>query len=74
MMNRIAFQRGIRRRASSLGGYLVARVAAFEHRPAALVLDNGIHDFRAAFAGSMPPFLLSWIDERRDDAAIPVLR
>jgi pimeloyl-ACP methyl ester carboxylesterase len=57
----------------SLGGYLVARAAAFEHRVAALILDDGIHDFHAAFAGSMPPFLQSWIGEGRDDAAIPVL-
>jgi pimeloyl-ACP methyl ester carboxylesterase len=57
----------------SLGGYLVARAAAFEHRAAALILDNGIHDFHAAFAGSLPPFLQAWIEEGRDDAAIPVL-
>jgi pimeloyl-ACP methyl ester carboxylesterase len=57
----------------SLGGYLVARAAAFEHRVAALVLDDGIHDFHAAFAGSMPPFLGAWIEEGRDDVAIPVL-
>jgi pimeloyl-ACP methyl ester carboxylesterase len=57
----------------SLGGYLVARAAAFEHRVAALILDDGIHDFHAAFAGSLPPFLASWIEQRRDDAAVPVL-
>ncbi|MDQ1487748.1 MAG: hypothetical protein QOJ23_262 [Actinomycetota bacterium] len=57
----------------SLGGYLVARAAAFEHRVAALILDNGIHDFSAAFAGSLPPFIGSWIDEGRDDVAVPVL-
>ena len=57
----------------SLGGYLVARAAAFEHRVAALILDDGIHDFHAAFAGSMPPFIGSWIEEGRDDVAIPVL-
>ena len=57
----------------SLGGYLVARAAAFEHRVAALILDDGIHDFHAAFAGSMPPFIQSWIEEGRDDVAIPVL-
>ncbi len=57
----------------SLGGYLVARAAAFEHRVAALILDDGIHDFHAAFAGNMPPFIESWIDEGRDDVAIPVL-
>jgi pimeloyl-ACP methyl ester carboxylesterase len=57
----------------SLGGYLVARAAAFEHRVAALILDDGIHDFHAAFAGSMPPFIGSWIEEGRDDVAEPVL-
>src|SRR5258708_27937246 len=57
----------------SLGGYLVARAAAFEHRVAALILDNGIYDFYAAFAGNLPPFLASWIEERRDDIAVPVL-
>jgi pimeloyl-ACP methyl ester carboxylesterase len=57
----------------SLGGYLVARAAAFEHRVAALILDDGIHDFHAAFAGNMPPFIESWIDEGRDDVAVPVL-
>jgi pimeloyl-ACP methyl ester carboxylesterase len=57
----------------SLGGYLIARAAAFEHRVAALILDDGIHDFHAAFAGSLPPFIGAWIEEGRDDAAIPVL-
>jgi pimeloyl-ACP methyl ester carboxylesterase len=57
----------------SLGGYLVARAAAFEHRVAALILDDGIHDFHAAFAGSLPRFIGAWIEEGRDDAAIPVL-
>src|SRR5216683_4051006 len=57
----------------SLGGYLVARAAAFEHRIAALILDDGIYDFHAAFAGNMPPFLDSWIAEGRDDIAAPVL-
>src|SRR2546423_7045600 len=57
----------------SLGGYLVARAAAFEHRVAALILDDGIHDFQAAFAGSLPPFLASWIEDGRDDVAVPVL-
>jgi len=57
----------------SLGGYLVARGAAFEHRMAALILDDGIHDFHAAFAGSLPPFIGAWIAEGRDDVAVPVL-
>jgi hypothetical protein len=57
----------------SLGGFLVARAAAFEHRVAALILDDGIYDFHAAFAGSLPPFIASWIEEGRDDVAVPVL-
>ncbi len=57
----------------SLGGYLVARAAAFEHRVAALILDDGIHDFHAAFAGSLPPFIGAWIANGRDDVAVPVL-
>jgi pimeloyl-ACP methyl ester carboxylesterase len=57
----------------SLGGYMVARAAAYEHRVAALILDDGIHDFYAAFAASMPPLIQSWIDEGRDDVADPVL-
>ena len=57
----------------SLGGYLVARAAAFEHRLAALILDDGIYDFHAAFAGSLPPFIGSWISEGRDDVVLPVL-
>ena len=57
----------------SLGGYLVARAAAFEHRVAALILDDGIHDFHAAFTGSLPSFLGSWIEDGRDDVAVPVL-
>ncbi|MEV6604539.1 alpha/beta hydrolase [Kutzneria sp. NPDC051319] len=57
----------------SLGGYLVARAAAFDQRPAAIVLDDGIFDFYAAMTNSLPPFLTRWIEESRDDAAIPVL-
>lgn len=57
----------------SLGGYLVARAAAFEPRVAALILDDGIHDFHAAFARAMPRFLRSWIDEGRDNLAGPAL-
>lgn len=53
----------------SLGGYLVARAAAFEHRIAALVLDDGVYDFHAAFAKATPSFLNSWIDKHRDGPA-----
>jgi len=57
----------------SLGGYLVARAAAFEHRVAALILDDGIYDFHSAFDRSLPPFLASWIADGRDDVTAPVL-
>jgi pimeloyl-ACP methyl ester carboxylesterase len=57
----------------SIGGYLVARAAAFEHRVAALILDDGIYDFHTAFARPLPPFVASWIADGRDDVAIPVL-
>jgi pimeloyl-ACP methyl ester carboxylesterase len=58
----------------SLGGYLVARAAAFDSRVAALILNDGIHDFHAAMTAALPPFLKTWIDEKNDDAAVPVLR
>jgi pimeloyl-ACP methyl ester carboxylesterase len=57
----------------SLGGYLVARAAAFEHRVAALILDDGIHDFHAAFERVLPAALAAWISQGRDDVAVPVL-
>ncbi len=47
---------------TSLGGYLAARAAAFEHRIAACVLHDGLYDFHAAIAsaaGAMPGGLQS---------------
>jgi len=58
----------------SLGGYLVARAAAFDHRPAAIILDDGILDFHAAFEHMLPPFLLDWIGAHKDAEADAVLR
>lgn len=57
----------------SLGGYLVARAAAFDDRIAALILDDGIYDFHSALKGAIPPFLTQWIDDGNDDAAVPVI-
>jgi pimeloyl-ACP methyl ester carboxylesterase len=57
----------------SMGGYLVARAAAFDSRVAGLILDDGIYDFHAAMVNKMPPFLADWIDRGKDDAAAPVL-
>jgi pimeloyl-ACP methyl ester carboxylesterase len=57
----------------SLGGYLVARAAAFDDRVAAVILDDGIYDFHAAITHALPPFVSTWIDEGNDAAATPVL-
>jgi pimeloyl-ACP methyl ester carboxylesterase len=57
----------------SMGGYLVARAAAFDSRVAALILDDGIYDFHAVLVNKMPPFLADWIDQGKDDVAMPVL-
>ncbi len=39
----------------SLGGYLAPRAAAFEHRLAALIANDGIYDFGAPFRAAVPP-------------------
>ena len=52
----------------SLGSLLVARAAAFETRPAAIILDDGMYDFFAANCGIMPPFLVEWTKEGKVDA------
>jgi pimeloyl-ACP methyl ester carboxylesterase len=57
----------------SLGGFLVARAAAFENRIAALILDDGIFDFISAFDRVLPPELASWIYGGKDDLANPEL-
>jgi dienelactone hydrolase len=38
----------------SLGGYLAPRAAAFEHRLAALIANDGVYDFAAPFRKSVP--------------------
>jgi alpha-beta hydrolase superfamily lysophospholipase len=57
----------------SLGGYLLARTAAFEHRLAALILDDGVHDLASGFADNLPPFVMKWVDEGHDEFAGPIL-
>jgi hypothetical protein len=42
---------------TSLGGFLAARAAAFEHRLAALILHDAIFDIRSGLR-SLPPELL----------------
>jgi pimeloyl-ACP methyl ester carboxylesterase len=58
----------------SFGGYLVARAAAFDHRPAAIILDDGLFDYSVSGSRAMPRFLFRWIMEGRDGLATPLLR
>lgn len=57
----------------SLGGYLTARAAAFEHRVQALILNDGLFDYHAAHTRIMPPFLSEWIAAGRDEDANNVI-
>lgn len=50
----------------SMGGYLVARAATQEHRARALILDDGVYDFGAAFRAQQPAFLQNLIDLKYD--------
>lgn len=56
----------------SMGGYLIARTAAYDHRPAALVMDDGVVSFFSTHP-PLPDFVNKWILEKRDDEAIQVL-
>ncbi|PHH75446.1 hypothetical protein CDD82_4445 [Ophiocordyceps australis] len=38
----------------SMGGYLVSRAAAFEHRAAAIIVNDGVYDFGSAFSKENP--------------------
>jgi pimeloyl-ACP methyl ester carboxylesterase len=53
----------------SMGAYLVARAAAFDHRPAALILDDGIFDFHQAYANALPGWVMRRILSGRDGLA-----
>lgn len=50
----------------SLGAYLVARTAAFDHRASALILDDGMFDFHAAYRNAAPGWLMNLIYAERD--------
>jgi pimeloyl-ACP methyl ester carboxylesterase len=56
----------------SLGALLVARAAAFDKRPAALLLDDGMFDFFDVHISALPPFLVEWVRDGKDDYSIPV--
>ncbi len=56
-VNRIALM-GI-----SMGGYLAARAAAFDHRISACILNDGVYDGYDAIASSFPESLLTAFEE-----------
>ena len=58
---------------TSFGGYLAARAAAFEHRIAALVLNDGLFDFGGAVRRGLPPALSALIDAGRDAEADAIM-
>jgi pimeloyl-ACP methyl ester carboxylesterase len=53
----------------SMGAYLVARTAAFDHRAAALILNDGIYDFHQAYADAVPRWLMRRIQSGKDGLA-----
>ena len=54
---------------TSFGGYLAARAAAFEHRIAALVLNDGLYDYGSAIVRGLPPAIAEPFAEGRDAEA-----
>ncbi|MFD6164550.1 alpha/beta hydrolase family protein [Oerskovia sp. NPDC060287] len=53
---------------SSQAGYWVPRALAFEHRPAAAVVDPGVVEVAASWTTTMPKALLKLLDEGKDHA------
>lgn len=65
----------------SMGGYLAARASAFEHRFAAVVLNDGVYDFGSAFLSqlhkikpSAPDVGAILVSHEHDDQANAVIR
>ena len=56
----------------SLGGYLVARYAAHDHRSAAIICNDGLITFYASYP-PIPKATLNLIEQNRDDEALPLL-
>ncbi|MGA9875018.1 MAG: alpha/beta fold hydrolase [Solirubrobacteraceae bacterium] len=56
----------------SLGGLLAARAAAFESRLSAIALYDGMYSFYDVCTGNMPPFLVEWIEQGREDVVTPL--
>jgi pimeloyl-ACP methyl ester carboxylesterase len=51
----------------SMGGYLAARAAAFEHRISACILYNGVYDGYDALVSSLPKSLLNAIENGKQE-------
>lgn len=51
----------------SLGGYQVARASAFDKRAAAIILNNGMHDFLECNIIGLPQYLKDWYNEGKDE-------
>lgn len=58
---------------TSFGGHLAARAAAFEHRIAALVLNDGLYDFGGAVTRGLPPKVTELLADGRDADADAVM-
>jgi alpha-beta hydrolase superfamily lysophospholipase len=61
--------RGIALFGYSMGAYLVARAAAFDHRPTALILNDGIFDFHQAYVNATPGWVMRRILNGKDGLA-----
>ena len=57
----------------SMGGYLAARPAAFEHRIGACILNDGVFDGYDAFASSFPKSLVTAINNGNSEIVNTVL-
>ena len=57
----------------SMGGYLAARAASFEHRIAACILNNGVFDGYDAIASTFPKSLLTAIENGNTEVVNIVL-
>lgn len=53
----------------SMGGFLAVRAAAFEHRLAAVVANDGVYDVGGAFLNAVPPEMRAAIIESQSSAA-----
>jgi pimeloyl-ACP methyl ester carboxylesterase len=58
----------------SMGGYLAARAAAFEHRISACVLYDGVYDGYEAFASGFPQSLRQAVEKDNVDVVNTVVR